>query len=195
MAGHIQASPPERYNEISRHLLRQAQVELAKGDILQASEKAWGATAHAIKSVCQRLGWNHHAHSHLRIAAGYIATEFGRDDLHIAFGYQDGIHTNYYEHQLGADYVRIQVDRAGYFIGELAGLPVDVLLVNPRRASLPRIEREGQERRLRRLTRKTGQSHGAEFSAAEAAELPPVMPALPDEGDSGGSNSDGGDGD
>ena len=177
MAGHIQASPPERYDEISRHLLRQAQAELAKGDILQASEKAWGATAHAVKSACQRLGWNHHAHTHLRLAASYIATELGRDDLRAAFGYLDGIHTNYYEHQMGADDVRTQVDRAAYFTRQLAALPIDELLLNPRRASLPRMEREGQERRLRRLTRKTGQSHGPEFSAAEAAELPPVMPA------------------
>ena len=98
MSGHIQASPPERYEAISRHLLTQAQAELAKGDILQASEKAWGATAHAIKAVCQQLGWNHHAHDHLRIATSYIATELSRDDLRLAFGYLDIVHFNYYEH-------------------------------------------------------------------------------------------------
>ena len=66
MTDHLKASPPERYEEISRHLLRQAQDELEKGDILQASDKVWGALlAHAIKAACQRMGWNHHAHNHL----------------------------------------------------------------------------------------------------------------------------------
>ena len=81
MTDHLKASPPERYEEISRHLLEQAQEELDKGDILQASDKVWGATAHAVKAVCQRMDWNHHAHNHLRAAANYIASEFGRDDL------------------------------------------------------------------------------------------------------------------
>ena len=176
MAGHIPASPPERYAAISQHLLQQAQTELAKGNILQASEKAWGATAHAIKSACQRLDWNHHAHDHLRIAASYIATEFGHDDLRVAFGYLDGIHINYYEHRMGADDVRTQLDRAAYFTTELAALPVDELRHNPVRASLPRIERDEQERRLRRLTRKTQHSHGPQLSPEEAATLPPVTP-------------------
>ena len=183
MAGHIPASPPERYAEISQHLLRQAQAELAKGDILQASEKAWGATAHAIKSACQRLGWNHHAHHHLNAAASYITTELGRDDLRVVFGYLDGIHINYYEHRMEADDVRTQVDRAAYFATELAALPIDELLRNPVQASLPRIERDGQERRLRRLTRKTQYSHGPQYSPEEVAELPPVSPSPPDVGD------------
>ena len=155
MAGHIHASPPERYAAISQHLLRQAQAELAKGDILQASKNARGATAHAVKSACQRLGWNHHAHDHLRIAASYLAAEFGRDDLRVAFGYLDGIHFNYYKHQMGADDVRTLIDQADYFTRKLAALPIDQLLRNPAPATLPRIERDGQERRLHRLTRKT----------------------------------------
>ena len=180
MAGHIPASPPERYAAISQHLLQQAQAELAKGDILQASEKAWGATAHAVKSACQRLGWNHHAHDHLRLAASYLATEFGHDDLQYAFGYLDGIHVNYYEHQFEYDDVERQVNRAAYFTRELAALPIDQLLRNPVQANLPRIERDGQERRLRRLTRKTQYSHGPQYSPEEAAALPPVSPSPAD---------------
>ena len=183
MAGHIPASPPERYTAISQHLLRQAQAELAKGDILQASEKAWGATAHAIKSACQRLNWNHHAHDHLRIAASYIATEFGHDDLERAFGHLDSVHINYYEHRMEADNVRRLIDSAAYFTRELAALPIDQLRRNPVQASLPRIERDGQERRLRRLTRKTQYSHGRQYSPEEAATLPPVSPTPADGSD------------
>ena len=183
MAGHIKASPPERYAAISQRLLQQAQAELAKGDILQASEKAWGATAHAVKSACQRLGWNHHAHHHLNAAANYIATEYGRSDLRLAFGYQEALHINWYEHQKEADLVQDEVNQAVHFTAELAALPIGELLHNPVQANLPRIERDGQERRLRTLTRKTQHSHGPQLTPEEVAELPPVAPPPAASGD------------
>ena len=130
MTDHLKASPPERYEEISLHLLMQAQEELNRGDILQASDKVWGATAHAVKAVCQRMGWNHHAHNHLRAAANYVAAEFGRDDLMSAYGYRDALYTNYYEHQRSAGEIRVGINNAALFIRELAALPLNQLPVD-----------------------------------------------------------------
>ncbi len=172
MTDHLKASPPERYEEISRHLLEQAQAELDKGDILQASDKVWGATAHAVKAVCQRTGWNHHAHNHLSAAANYAASGLGRYDLMEAFGFLEAMHTNYYEHQKEADQVRLEVNRADFFIREFAALPFAELPGD--QSHLSPLERQGQERRLRMLTRKNQYSHGPQFSPDEAAELPPV---------------------
>ena len=39
------------YSEESQNLLTQAQAELDQGDLRQASEKAWGAAALAVKGV------------------------------------------------------------------------------------------------------------------------------------------------
>ena len=172
MTDHIKASPPERYAEISRHLLRQAQGELDKGDILQASDKVWGATAHAIKAVCQRMGWNHHAHNHLSAAANYVASGLNRDDLMEAFGFLEAMHTNFYEHQKEADQVRLEVNRAAFFVGEFTALPIAELPGD--QSHLSPLERAGQERRFRMLTRRNQYSHGPQFSEDEAAELPPV---------------------
>ena len=155
MAKPIDESPPENHAEISQRLLRLAQLELSKGNIPQASANARAATAHAIKSACQRLGWHHHTHTHLRNAASYIATELGRDDLQYAFGYLDAKHINWRQPRKEADTVRHEVTQAAYFITELAALPIDKLRHNPVQAKLPRIERDGQERRLRLLTLKT----------------------------------------
>ena len=47
---------------LSRRFVRQAQEEFDKGDRLQASEKAWGAAAHAVKAVAASRGWNHNSH-------------------------------------------------------------------------------------------------------------------------------------
>ena len=181
MTGHLKASSPERYEEISRHLLQQAREELDKGDILQASDKAWGATAHAIKAVCQRMGWNHHAHNHLRAAVSYVSSELGRDDLRLAFGYLESLHVNYYEHQWELADVRTGIDNATFFINELSTLPFGNLPSDQSHLSL--LERQSQERLLRLLTRKNQYSHGPQLEGDELGSLPPVRPSSSDVGE------------
>jgi hypothetical protein len=182
MTGHLKASPPERYEEISRHLLEQAQEELDKGDILQASDKVWGATAHAVKAVCQRMGWNHHAHNYLSAAANYVASELARDDLRLAFGYLEALHANYYEHQRGADEIRTGITNAAFLSRELSALPLDTLPGD--QSHLSPLEQADQERRLRMLTRKNQYSHGPQFEGDELDSLPPVRPSSGDSGES-----------
>ena len=182
MTDHLKASPPERYEEISRHLLEQAHEELDKGDVLQASDKVWGATAHAVKAVCRRMGWNHHAHNHLSVAANYVLSQIGRTELRLAYGYLEALHTNYYEHQRGADEIRTGVESAARFIPEFLSLPLDHL--SDLAVHLSPLERQDQERRLRMLTRKNRYSHGPEFSPEETAELPPVKPPSAASGES-----------
>ena len=175
MTDHLRASPPQRYQEISRHLLEQARQELDQGDILQASEKVWGATAHAIKAVAQQRGWNHHAHNNLRDAATYIGFEHDRQDLRILFQSLEAMHANYYEHQKEAGDVRDEIDGAAVFIAEMANL----LTAAPPtvQGHLSPSETAEQERRLRRLTTKTRNSHGDAFRDDELPNLPPVKPA------------------
>ena len=65
----LRPSSPDRYEEISRHLLQQAEEELDKGDVLQASEKIWLSVAHELKAIAQHRGWNHRYHNHIRAVA------------------------------------------------------------------------------------------------------------------------------
>ena len=44
------------YRERSRHFLAQVDDELARGELEEASNKVWGAAAHAIKAVAERRG-------------------------------------------------------------------------------------------------------------------------------------------
>ena len=46
-----------QHQEISERFLSHAEEEFEKGDLLQASEKAWGAVAHYVKSVAKAAGW------------------------------------------------------------------------------------------------------------------------------------------
>ena len=177
MSGHIHASPPERYEAISNHLLAQARIELNKGDILQASDKVWGATAHALKAVCQRMGWNHHAHNHINAAANYIATELGREDLRRDFLYLESLHANWFEHERTATEILTGINTAASLAGALAGLSLPPQPGS--RRQLTDLEMNDQQRFLRMLTRKTQYSHGAQLQGAALANLPPVNPAPP----------------
>ena len=61
----------------SRCLLEQAEREYRAGDVLQASEKGWGAAAHAVKAIAEGRGWEHDRHGHLFRTARRIANEWG----------------------------------------------------------------------------------------------------------------------
>ena len=182
MTDHLKASPPERYEGISRPLLEQAQDELDKGDILLASDKVWGATAQAIKAVCQRMGWYHHAHNHLDAAVNYLPTEMNRNDLLNAFGSLESLHSNYYEHQKEAYEVGVQIDNASFFTSALAAVPLEDLPSD--QLHLTPLERQGQERLLRLLPRRNQYFRGAQLDGDKMGSLPPVNPLPFDSGES-----------
>lgn len=87
----------EKYAELSLRLLGQAQDEFDKGDRLQASEKAWGAAAHAMKAAAERRGWNHHNHGLLFLVASQLADDARRPELRRLFSIASALHQNYYE--------------------------------------------------------------------------------------------------
>ena len=87
----------EKYAELSLRLLGQAQEEFDKGDRLQASEKAWGAAAHAMKAAAERRGWNHHNHGLLFAVAGQLSDDVGDPELRTLFHVASSMHQNFYE--------------------------------------------------------------------------------------------------
>ena len=51
--------------------------ELARGELKEASNKLWGAAAHAIKAAAETQGWEHHAHALLEEAVDRLIHEAG----------------------------------------------------------------------------------------------------------------------
>ena len=113
---------PNKYTEISQRLIQQAEEELQKGDPLQASEKAWGAVAHAVKSIAEQRGWRHNSHDILYAVSGQIADELGQPDLRAMFRSANSMHTNYYENWMAADEVQSGIDEARTYLRELAAV-------------------------------------------------------------------------
>ena len=83
--------------EISRRFIIQADAELAAGDLLQASEKGWGAAAHAIKAVAQERGWRHDSHSRLFGIVNRLAAITGIYEIPDLFQTASQTHKNFYE--------------------------------------------------------------------------------------------------
>ena len=174
----LRPSSPTRYEEISRHLLQQAEEELDKGDVFQASEKIWLAVAHELKAIAQQRGWNHRYHNHLRAEASFLSMEWNRPDWQVTFGAIENMHTNAYEHQWFPGYLRPYLEPARAYCRELAETrqaspPQDVQLTPEQQAT--------QTVNFRTLTRPLSEqaAFGPEFTPREEAELPPVSPNQP----------------
>ena len=96
----------ETYAQAARHLLAQAQAELAQDDVRQASEKGWGAAAQIVKAVAESRGWEHRTHAALFRVVSDLASETGDDDLRTLFHVANSLHINFYENWNTADNVR-----------------------------------------------------------------------------------------
>ena len=92
----------QRNMEISRDLLRQARPELDKGELLQASEKTWGAAAYAVKAVAEKRRWFNEADWKLRRIAQVIAAEQGDDSIVSGYLTARDAHFNFYRHEYDA---------------------------------------------------------------------------------------------
>ena len=90
-----------RHADLSRRLLAQANYELhTLGDRVQASDKASGAVAHAVKAIGEDRDWRHGSHNLRRVIAGLLADEYGQPELRYLQAIADQLHDNYFEDQL-----------------------------------------------------------------------------------------------
>ena len=112
----------EEHLRISRQFLRQAEEEFATGDRLQASEKAWGAAAHAVKAVAQHRGWQHDGHRFLFEAIDKIFCETRDSDYLALFGLANSLHTNFYENWQTDNQVQDGIKRVEVLLEKLEPL-------------------------------------------------------------------------
>ena len=89
----------QKYRNDSWGLFAQARKELDDGDLRQASEKGWGATALMLKAIAEQRGgdWEHSRHRHFAIAAARLRSEMGNRDIVRFFQSAESLHVNFYE--------------------------------------------------------------------------------------------------
>ncbi len=91
-------TPPERHIQISQRFILHAEEWFQKGDMPQASEKAWGAAAHYLKSIAKRRGWRNSSHRDLFRVVDRLSEESDAPNrIHNLFRSMNSLHSNFYE--------------------------------------------------------------------------------------------------
>ena len=109
--------------QTAQDFLAASDSEFAAGDILQGSEKLWGAAAHAVMAVAQQRGWRFGDHRSLQAAANRLADELHEPRLAEQFSLAQKFHANFY-HDFMQDY-EIERDRPSVhlFVNRVLSLP------------------------------------------------------------------------
>ena len=116
----------ERHAEISDRFLQQAEVELGRGDLLQASEKAWGAVVHHVKSVARERNWDNSSHRDVNRAARQLIRLTSDPDVNrLRFMAMNTLHVNFYEESLDPEDVEAMVLDARVLIEAMRAVDPD----------------------------------------------------------------------
>ena len=107
------------HTDTSNQFLIKARAYLAEGDLLQASEKGWGATAQMIKAIAEERGWSHKSHGDLYRAISRLAAETGDLRLRNLFRSARDLHQNFYEGLMEADFVEDSLNDVDEIVGKL----------------------------------------------------------------------------
>ena len=88
-----------QYYLTSQQFLEKARLELANGELQQASEKGWGAAVQMLKAIAEQRGgdWEHGRHRHFSKVASRLRSELGNRDLYRYYRVAEGLHSNFYE--------------------------------------------------------------------------------------------------
>ena len=110
------------HTDTATEFLVKARSYLGAGDLLQASEKGWGAAARMVKAVAEERGWRHGSHGDLYRAVGRISEELSDKRIRTLFASANALHQNFYEGWMPEDAVEQSLDEVEEFADRLADL-------------------------------------------------------------------------
>ncbi len=109
----------QEYVEASKNLLKQAKEELAKGNVRQAAEKLWGATALIVKAYAEwREGKRLASHGELWSYSRKLIEDLG-EWVYDVWMAANGMHTCFYEGWCIDKHVEKALDRIEKLVGEV----------------------------------------------------------------------------
>ena len=112
----------DRYFQLSQRLLKHAQEQLDKGDTVQASEKAYCAVSHAVKSYGELRGWNHYNHHRVGLILDQLRDEEKDPSLTESYDAVESLHKNFFEYEMDPTRVKDRVDTARNLVDKLQKL-------------------------------------------------------------------------
>ena len=109
----------EHYQALSDKYIEEAKELLNKGDLVQTSEKLWGASALAVKRIAAGRGLKLERHGEIWSTVSRISRERGDEDIVVFFGDANALHRNFYENEMDKDAVEILLRRIEKLIEKL----------------------------------------------------------------------------
>ena len=101
----------------------QATEELSRGDLRQASEKAWGAASQIVKAVGEERGIAHDSHRGLySVVRAFLADHDYEETVRHGFAVANELHRNFYEGYFDARDVESRVADVGRMIDRITEL-------------------------------------------------------------------------
>ena len=99
----------DEHVQTAREFLEESDTLFGERDVLQGSEKVWGAAAHAVMAVAQQRGWAYASHRDLKNAVVRLSREQDDQSIQLAFAVAEKFHINFYHH--GMEDFQLDVDR------------------------------------------------------------------------------------
>ena len=112
--------------QISAAFLHRSRAYLSNGDLLQASEKGWGAAAHAVKTYAASRTLAYINHSDFHYIVTELRMETRRDQIRFWERSANDLHQNFYEDDFGAQQIAECLDDVANLVNlirQLVGLP------------------------------------------------------------------------
>ena len=86
----------EKHTRLAEKLMDEAGREIADGDLVQGSEKLWGAASQALKAYCASHRMPHGKYAQRRHAALELADQREDEAIRLAFKLAESCHANFY---------------------------------------------------------------------------------------------------
>lgn len=109
----------EHYRVLSDKYLREGKEFLSKQDLVQASEKLWGAAALTVKMVSAKRGIKLEKHGSLWDFVSKISKERGDEEIVRFFGEASTLHRNFYENEMDKGAIEIMAKSVENLIAKL----------------------------------------------------------------------------
>ena len=110
------AGPSQEHILTGQDFLARAAAALAEDDLLQASEKGWGAAAHTVKGVAENKGWLHNGHRELYLVVNRLSQELGDSEIRVLFDSASALHSNFYEGWMPREMIESSLAQVGRFL-------------------------------------------------------------------------------
>ena len=105
---------------ITQSMIEHAEERLQAGDLVQASEKGWGAVAHYLKAVAKQRGWRNESHRDFFTIKNRLARETNDPErIYSLFDAARMLHQNFYEPISPEEDVMRGIERVKEFIDRL----------------------------------------------------------------------------